>query len=265
MTTIGDACIAVLKTTDAADKAAAALLMGKKWFDGDLSVGFSPPPDRPNRPEKPKLLPPRDMPKRRGAGTNANKVALLHAVAHIELNAIDLAFDIVARFASTFDGEIQMDFINDWIEVGMDEARHFTMVATRLVDLDCQYGDLPAHDGLWEAAQKTAHDILARLAIVPMVLEARGLDVTPNMITRFTSFGDSQSAALLQVIYDEEISHVAKGNKWFNHLCEMSNIDKTEKFHTLVNTHFSGGLIRPFNHKARAKAGLIQDYYEPLA
>ena len=265
MKTIGDACISVITTADAVDKAAQALAVGKLWFDGGLKLGFKTPPDRPNRPRAPVLLPPRDMPKRRGAGTGANKNALLHAVAHIELNAIDLAFDIVARFASSFEGQTQIDFINDWIEVGMDESRHYTMVTKRLGELGCNYGDLPAHDGLWEAAQKTAHDLLARLAIVPMVLEARGLDVTPNMITRFNSFGDSQSADILQVIYEEEISHVAKGNKWFNHLCDISNIEKVDTFQSLVNKHFSGGLIRPFNYEAREKAGLIQDYYEPLA
>lgn len=260
--TIATAAHLVLTTADAQEKAAASLVMAEKWRKGELGFAFDiAPPDRPARPENPTLLDPAQMPRRRKAGTAANRTALLHAVAHIELNAIDLAWDIVCRFGA----EMPPEFTDDWVAVGEDEARHFTMINKRLADFDCTYGDLPAHDGLWQASQDTATDLMGRLAIVPMVLEARGLDVTPPMMARLRKFGDDTSADILQIIYDEEVSHVQKGSKWFHHLASERGLPPVETFHQLVKTYFVGVLKRPFNDDARSRAELSPAYYEPLA
>jgi uncharacterized ferritin-like protein (DUF455 family) len=261
-TDISTASIAVLKTKDANVKAATARAVAREWQAGNLDFAFSVQPDlRPERPLKPELLDPNQMPRRRKAGNLDNRRALLHAVAHIELNAIDLAFDIVARFGM----HMPRDFTNDWIQVGDDEARHFDLLGERLLALECRYGDLPAHDGLWQSAELTKDDLAARLAIVPMVLEARGLDVTPNMIDRFKRFGDNESADALKIIYEEEISHVAAGTRWFSYLSKQSGIDTEEHFQSLVKQYFRGQLKRPFNHPARLEAGMIPSFYEPLA
>lgn len=218
-------------------------------------------PDYPGRPEKPELRAPRDMP-RRSAGGEKGRFALLHALAHIELNAIDLAFDLVARFGLADQSD---DFIDDWLGVGDDEARHFMMVASRLEELGGHYGDLPAHAGLWEAAEKTKDDLLGRLAVVPMVLEARGLDVTPGMITRLRQSGDEASARMIGIIYCEEQDHVRMGVKWFTHFAAMNGGDPSEIFHYMVRTYFRGALKPPFNHEARENSGLLPSFYEPLS
>ena len=212
MTTLGQAAVGVLLTGDARAKAAAALQVAADWRAGKLAVGWVPVPDRPARPAHPELRDPSHMPKRGKAGNLASRQALLHAVAHIELNAIDLAFDIVARFGAT----MPRAFVDDWVRIGGEEAEHFTLLADRLEVIGCHYGALPAHDGLWRSAIATAHDLLARLAVVPLVLEARGLDVTPEMIGRLQRAGDADSAAILQRIYADEIGHVAAGSKWFH-------------------------------------------------
>ncbi|UTW53851.1 ferritin-like domain-containing protein [Kordiimonas sp. SCSIO 12610] len=261
-TDISTASLAVLETPDAIQKVETARMVARKWQAGELPFQFSAQPNlRPQRPEKPELLDPNQMPRRRKAGNIENRKALLHAVAHIELNAIDLAFDIVARFGK----QMPRDFTDDWIQVGDDEARHFSMLGDRLNALDCKYGDLPAHDGLWQSAEVTRHDISARLAIVPMVLEARGLDVTPAMIDRFERFGDSESAKTLKIIYEEEVSHVAAGTKWFSYLAEKAGHNTEDCFQSLVKQYFKGQLKRPFNHPARLEAGMVPSFYEPLA
>lgn len=206
-------------------------------------------------------LPPAAMPKRRKGGNRRARVALLHALAHIELNAIDLAFDIVARFAHEVDDP---GFVADWIKVGDDEARHFMLLTGRLAAFDAAYGDLPAHDGLWESALNTRDDVLARLAVVPMVLEARGLDVTPAMIERMRAFGDVESAEALAIIHDDEITHVASGRRWFDYLCRQRGLEPETTFHDLVRSRFRGQLKPPFNDEARARAGLTGNYYQPL-
>jgi uncharacterized ferritin-like protein (DUF455 family) len=202
------------------------------------------------------------MPKRRNFGSRAGRTALLHALAHIELNAIDLAWDIVARFAEL---GLPREFFADWLGVAAEEARHFLLLSDRLAELGARYGELPAHDGLWEAATATADDVLARLAVVPLVLEARGLDVTPEMAVRLERAGDDRSAAILHVIYQQEIGHVAVGRIWFDRLCHAQGLAPERVFHDLVRRCFKGALKPPFNHAARAAAGLPADYYEPLA
>jgi len=264
------AAASVVGTAAPQAKANRARQVAEAWRAGMLPLPeagtSSQAPDLPARPEAPELLPPGQVPRRR-LGTQAGRFALLHAVAHIEFNAIDLAFDLVARFAgdTRIAPELRHDFVSDWISVGDDEARHFVMVRDRLLELGGDYGDLPAHDGLWEAAQGTAHDLAARLAIAPMVLEARGLDVTPGMIDRLVSVEDTRSADILRVIYTEEVGHVAAGTRWFKHLCDREAHDPEQHFQHLVSTYFRGLLKRPFNADARTQAGLPGCFYEPLA
>jgi uncharacterized ferritin-like protein (DUF455 family) len=202
------------------------------------------------------------MPRRRNFGSPAGRIALLHALAHIELNAIDLAWDIIARFA---DAETPREFCDDWVGVAAEEAEHFALLADRLRALGAAYGELPAHDGLWEAAAATAHDLLARLAVVPLVLEARGLDVTPEMILRLERADDRASAAILRRLYEDEIGHVAVGARWFERLCRQRGLAPEAAFHDRVRRYFSGVLKPPFNREARDAAGFPAAYYEPLA
>jgi uncharacterized ferritin-like protein (DUF455 family) len=233
-----------------------------RWLAGDLPVGTAKPPPRPARPGHPVLLPPRDMPKRRHFGSRAGHIALLHALAHIELNAIDLAWDIVARFAGP---GLPRQFADEWADVAAEEAEHFALLASRLEALGAAYGELPAHDGLWEAAAATAHDLLARLAVVPLVLEARGLDVTPAMIQRLERAGDAESAAVLDRIYRDEIGHVAVGARWFERLCCERGEGPAAVYGDRVRCYFRGALKPPFNRAARDAAGLPAGWYEPIA
>ncbi|MEO0544627.1 MAG: ferritin-like domain-containing protein [Pseudomonadota bacterium] len=217
-------------------------------------------PDNPGRPERPLLVPPTAV-KKRSLKSESGRVSLLHALAHIELNAIDLALDIVARFASE---PVPRSFFDDWLGVADDEARHFTLLRARLTDLGATYGDLPAHNGLWEAARETSNALHARLAIVPMVLEARGLDVTPSMVTQLEAAGDQKSADILKIIYEDEKTHVAVGAKWFRFYCLRSGENPSEAFQILVRRHFRGPLKPPFNEIARAAAGVTPSFYRSL-
>lgn len=202
----------------------------------------------PGRPARPELVAPRDVPFR-GLGTLQGRVAMIHAVAHIEFNAVNLALDAALRF----DG-LPADYYADWISVAKDEARHFRMLADRLCELGFAYGDFPAHNGLWEAAEKTAHDPLVRMALVPRVLEARGLDVTPGMIHRLREVGDPATAEILGVILQEEVRHVAIGTRWYRHLCVQRGVDPVATFRGLLTEH-RVRLQRPFNDEARTLAG----------
>lgn len=201
------------------------------------------------------------MPKRGKAGSERGRIALVHALAHIEFVAIDLAFDLAGRFGSQFDRA----FINDWMKVGADEAMHFALLDRRLRQMGSHYGALPAHGGLWEAAEATAHDVAARLAVVPMVLEARGLDVTPATIARFESIGDGASAKILTRIFNDEIAHVSIGTRWFESHCAVHGLSPHETWQSLVSRHFGGAVKPPFNDSARGSAGLTREYYAPLA
>lgn len=233
--------------------------MAVGWRAGGMPPGVAVAGlGRPGRPERPLLLAPREMPKRRSGRTPEGRVALLHALAHIELNAIDLAYDILARFAGP---DLPRGFYDDWVRVADEEAKHFLMLSGRLAEFGAAYGDLPAHDGLWQAAETTAHDLLARLAVVPLVLEARGLDVTPAMIERLDGFGDRESADVLRVIYRDEIGHVAIGKRWFDWLCADRELEPRKTWRDLVRRHFKGAIKPPFNDDARAAAGFdIADY-----
>lgn len=218
-------------------------------------------PDRPGRPDQPVLLAPRDMPKRK-LGGDGSKIALIHSLAHIELNAVDLTWDLIGRFAHI---KLPRSYYDDWVRVGLEEAKHFAMLEDRLAKLGAAYGDMPAHDGLWQAAQDTGHDLAARLAIIPLVLEARGLDITPPMIEKARAIGDEDTAKVLDVIYRDEKNHVAFGAKWFRYWCDRIGQRPESSFHTYVRKHFRGNLKPPFNDRARSEAGLTPGFYKPLA
>ena len=224
-----------------------------------MAVGRTAAPAHPARPGRPVLRPAREMPKRRAFGSLAGRIALLRALAHIELNAIDLAWDIVARFSGE---DLPRSFFDDWVGVAAEEAAHFALLADRLGDFGMCYGDLPAHDGLWEAAEATANDLLARLAVVPLVLEARGLDVTPEMAAQLARLGDLQSADVLRRIYCDEIGHVAAGVRWFDELCGARGLIAADVFRERIGHYFKGELKPPFNHEARAAAGFPKHYYD---
>lgn len=261
--TLHDWAITVLTTASAEEKSRLTLQAYDLWQRGELPPGrtdMDALPAHPARPIRPELLPPGQMPKRRGSSQKA-LAAMVHAVLHIELNAIDLAWDILARFGSTMPNE----FSDDWVRIAAEESKHFRLLNDCIKELGHEYGDFPAHDGLWEAAAETAHDPAARLAIVPMVLEARGLDVTPQIIDRMQKQGHDRISAALQVIYEEEIGHVAAGCRWFAHLCAQRGLNPCDRFQALVRRHFKGQLKPPFNDLARERAGLMRNFYAPLA
>lgn len=259
--------LAVLQAGSPKAKVAAAAKLASDWVKvRDIGHKLDGLAENPARPETPKLVPPGDV-KRRRLGSPAGRGALLHAIAHIEFNAIDLAADMIARFGHHPDiaDTDRAAFIRDWISVCHDEARHFGLLQMRLAQLGMAYGDLPAHNGLWEAAIKTKENFAARLAIAPMVLEARGLDVTPGMIEKLTKAGDSESADILKIIYNEEIGHVAIGARWFQRVAKTRQKDPESWFHHLVGNYFAGQLKPPFNVQARTLAGLKQGFYMPLS
>jgi len=217
-----------------------------------------PPVGGPGRPEFPVLTNPARMPRRR-LGSLAGRIALVHAVAHIEFNAINLALDAACRFR-----DMPEQYYRDWISVAADEARHFRLLSSRLTELGASYGDHPAHNGLWEMAERTADSCLVRMALVPRVLEARGLDVTPGMVERLRRTGDSKSAATLEIILDEEVRHVAIGSHWFNYCCALEGVEPVPTFLRLLEKHYSGKVRGPFNTGARLAAGFTEREMEAL-
>jgi uncharacterized ferritin-like protein (DUF455 family) len=264
--TLTEMAVEVLSTADGRAKTALSHKHAKAWFaardaDAPLAIGSAKPPLRPSRPTQPELLDPRDVPKRK-PGSPQGRIALLHAVAHIELNAVDLHWDIIARFG---DVPMPLGYYDDWVKAADEESKHFNLMCDCLESLGSHYGALPAHAGMWRAAEDTAGDLLGRLAVVPMVLEARGLDVTPGMIDLFKQAKIPQAIDALEVIYAEEVGHVAYGSKWFHFLCGRDNLDPKEVFHDLVRTYFHSTLRPPFNEEKRAEAGIPPDFYWPLA
>lgn len=251
----------VLRTADPWQKTGRSLALAEGWFAGEIAeIGLGDPPDFPARPERPELLDPRKMPRRR-PGSLAGRVALLHAIAHIELNAVDLHWDAIARFGHV---PLPRGYFDDWVRAASEESKHFRLIDTRLRALGSCYGALPAHAGMWRACAATRDDLMGRLAVVPMVLEARGLDVTPGMIEMFKQQNDPETVAVLEVIYAEEVGHVAYGSKWFHFLCGRQDADPKPLFHALVRKYFDAPLRPPFNDAKRAEAGLPLDFYWPL-
>jgi len=268
--TLAEMAVAVLTTANAKEKCAFSRACAKKWFAAraagtPLPLGRATPPDQPARPAQPALLDPREVPKRK-PGTAEGRIAILHAVAHIELNAVDLHWDIIPRFAET---PMPIGFYDDWVKSADEESKHFNLLSDCLEQMGSHYGALAAHVGMWRAAEDTATDFMGRLAVVPMVLEARGLDVTPSMIEIFKRPQNDPAASAavdaLNVIYAEEVHHVAYGSKWFHFLCGRENLDPKDAFHELVQRYFHGALKPPFNEEKRAEAGLPPDFYWPLS
>ena len=208
--------------------------------------------DSPGVPDKPDLVHPRQL-KRRGSGTEKGRIALLHAIAHIEFNAMNLALDAAVRFAG-----LPEQYYRDWVDVAADEARHYRLLSDRLADFGASYGDFPAHQGLWDMALRTAHDPLDRMAMVPRILEARGLDVTPAMVVQFQRVGDEQTAQILSLILEEEVAHVEFGTRWFRYLCAQRGKSPDAFWFERV-THYMGTDIRcPVNLQDRSRAGFRQ-------
>ncbi|MCB1774466.1 MAG: ferritin-like domain-containing protein [Gammaproteobacteria bacterium] len=226
----------------------------------DLEAGLlrcEPLPEMPSlidagRPARPELVAPSQLVQRK-LGTREGVAALLHAVAHIEFNAINLACDAVYRFRDMPD-----DYYHDWARVAAEEAYHFSLLQRRLEQLGHTYGDFPAHNGLWELAQDTASDVLLRMALVPRVMEARGLDVTPGMIRRFAAIGDEATVAVLEIILRDEIGHVEAGSRWFHYLCRQRGLDAESTYFSLLERHLGSNVRCPLHREARLQAGFSE-------
>ena len=262
MTDLSQAIRAALLTGEPRDKVMATRRLVRDWRHGRLPTAFSVTmPDRPEWPADLELLPPGKMPKRGKGGSERNRIALWHSLAHIEFVAIDLALDMVGRFG----GQMGEGFVADFLSVAADEAMHFALIDRHLATMGARYGDLPAHDGLWQAAFDTRHDVAARLAVVPMVLEARGLDVTPATLERVRDSGDATGARILQRILDDEIRHVRFGATRFDELCAAIDENPQKYWQKLVEKHFAGRIRPPFNDSARLEAGLSREMYAGVA
>jgi uncharacterized ferritin-like protein (DUF455 family) len=247
-----------LLTAHPREKAMAARKVARDWRMRTLIWRFDTPmPDRPDWPEKPELLSPSQMPRRGKGGSERGRIALWHALCHIEFVAIDLALDMAGRFGE----EMGEEFVDDFLSVAADEAMHFALLERKLRSLGSEYGALPAHAGLWQAAEETSHDVAARLSIVPMVLEARGLDVTPITLARVRAQGDENGAQILERILDDEIRHVAIGTRHFSRICAENDLKPEEYHKILVSRHFRGKIKPPFNDSARNASGLSRGFY----
>ncbi len=226
------------------------------WQAGKLSpqdTGSVDPVKVPGRPLRPQLVMPRDLPQRRPNSLEGRAV-LYHALTHIEFNAINLGLDAVYRFRN-----MPTEFYGDWLKVADEEADHYVMLRDHLRTLGYDYGDFPAHNGLWEMAQKTAQDVMVRMALVPRCLEARGLDVNPGIKAKLLEGGDEEGAAKLDIILRDEIGHVAIGNRWFLYLCEQRGLEPMQTYNGLLNEYMQGPLRPPFHIEARRAAGFSEE------
>ena len=248
----------MLLLRDPAHKAAAVRAMPLEVAGTDCDAVIAEPPGVPGRPQRPTLVAP-DQLRQRRVGTLQGRASLIHALAHIESNAIDLALDLVWRFAG-----MPQQFYSDWLQVAHEEALHFQLLTEHLRTLGFAYGDFPAHDGLWEMAQRTRGDLLARLALVPRTLEARGLDAAPPIRAKLASVGDQRGAEILDIILRDEIGHVAIGNHWYRWLCERDGLDPVAHYEQLALTHQAPRLRGPHNIEARLAAGFTQGEVEAL-
>ena len=214
--------------------------------------------DEPGQPELPELVNPRHL-KRRSMSSAAGRIGFLHAFAHIEFNAINIALDAVYRFR-----EMSDEYVSDWLLVASEEAKHFLLLDDCLTERGSFYGEHDAHRGLWDMVCKTRHDILHRMALVPRVMEARGLDVTPSMINKFNQANDLRAVEILEIIYRDEIGHVRIGNFWYQTLCDERKLDSTQTFSDLIDFYMDGKLRGPFNYPARLEAGFEKSELESL-
>lgn len=259
--TVSAAIRDALLTGDPRGKVMRTRKVARDWRLGRLAHAFDcAMPEEPARPACPELLPPNRMPKRGKGGSERGRLALWHALAHIEFVAIDLALDMAGRFGA----DMGREFVSDFLSVAADEAMHYSLLDRKLRSLGSHYGALPAHAGLWQAARDTSHCVAARLAIIPMVLEARGLDVTPATLDRVRALGDENGARILQRILDDEIRHVRFGVKHFDEASRRNDETPQIFWRNLVELHFRGRLKPPFNDSAREAAGLSRDYRDGI-
>lgn len=207
-------------------------------------------------PSKVEMVDPK-LVKRRSVQSAQGKAALIHAILHIEYNAINIALDAIYRFR-----DMPLDYYHDWLKVAAEEAYHYHLLEQYLQELGYEYGDFPAHGGLWEMVEKTGYDVLVRMALVPRLLEARGLDVTPEIAKRLKAAGDEKAYEILQIIFQDELGHVAVGNRWYHYLCQKRGIDPLKTFAELLAKHAPTYLRRPFGIEARKKAGFLEDELE---
>ena len=256
-----DCLLEAIKTGDIDRKCEFTLEILDHYSAGKYTLTNQTPPITipiPGLPERVTLVPPRKL-KRRGIQNQTGRLILIHAIAHIEFNAINLALDAAYRFRDQPE-----DFYLDWLTVAADEARHFKLLEHYLNQHGCRYGDYPAHNGLWDMAVQTESDVIARMALIPRVLEARGLDVTPAMIARLENAGDIEAVEILKTIYQDEIQHVRIGSKWFKHHCQFRNLNPKPTFLKMIKTHLHGELKGPFNIEARLLADFDDSELEDL-
>jgi len=258
MTSLRQLCLAALVASDPDDKLAMVSSLASANTMPEPAERLAEPASLPGRPPRPHMVAPKDVPQR-SLGNVEGRAALLHALAHIEFNAINLALDAVWRF----DG-MPEQFYRDWLKVAIEEAYHFRLLRERLSTLGYAYGDFPAHNGLWEMAEKTKGDVLARLALVPRTLEARGLDASPPIRTKLAGAGDMDSAAILDIILRDEIGHVAIGNHWYRYVCDQRGVDPVITYAQLAEHHRAPRLRGPFNLEARRAAGFEQAELDAL-
>lgn len=239
-----------------AEKISLSYTTAEAWQQQKLSLQQYNPIltiENPGRPDKPKLVPPRDL-DRRKVGTPIGHAALIHSICHIEFNAINLAWDAVYRFQ-----DMPEKYYNDWVKVAKEETYHFELLSEHLSSLGYAYGDFDAHNGLWESAVATGHDPMVRMALVPRVLEARGLDVTPGIVKKLEGIGDNRAVEILAIIHRDEIGHVEIGSRWFRYLCEQRKLNSEEIFKNLINEYMKGILRGPFDHDVRKRAGFTEE------
>jgi uncharacterized ferritin-like protein (DUF455 family) len=250
--------LAALRIAEPAARCAAVLELAS--FDGavDTAAVIAEPPGVPGRPARPLLVAPGSVAPR-AVGTTEGRAALLHALAHIEFNAIGLALDHAWRFAG-----LPPEYYRDWLRVAVEEAHHFAMLRGRLLDTGHDYGDFPAHDGLWEMARRTADDVLERMALVPRTLEARGLDASPAVRAKFAAVGDGESARVIDLILRDEIGHVAIGNRWFRFLCRQRGLEPEATYREVARRRGAPRPRGPFNLAARLQAGFTRQEVEEL-
>ena len=250
-----DQALACMNITDPAEKVRCAHALYESCLRGELELLSGLPPVRienPGRPARPELVHPRDVPKR-SFHSEQGRTRLVHAIAHIEFNAINLALDAVYRFR-----DMPLQYYSDWLRVAAEEALHFSLLNEYLNSNGSEYGAYTAHNGLWEMAVKTDHDVMVRMALVPRVLEARGLDVTPGMIEKLKLTGETELVEKLELIYRDEIGHVQTGSHWFNYLCEQRKIASEETFDRLLDEYMQDAVFGPFDEAVRAQAGFSQ-------
>ena len=251
----------VLCLADAGWKASSARELFAHLDPGliDVSAVYPEPPALPGRPPLPRLVPPKEVPTR-SPFTLQGRAALLHAITHIEFNAINLALDAVWRFAN-----MPVAYYVDWLRVASEEALHFTLMREHLQSLGFEYGQFDSHDGLWLMVQRTSHDVLARMALVPRTLEARGLDASPPIQAKLRQAGDLRAVEILDVILRDEVGHVAIGNRWYRWLCARDGVDPVARYPELARRYDAPRLRPPFNLPARRAAGFTEPELDRLA